>query len=67
MSKPTQAALAQRAARNFPESAPIQAAWLRAIAIVRASKRGWVLDSPITLDEGRARMALDDARTRPAT
>ena len=37
-----------RAQRNYPDSAANQIAWLKAVRIVRATKRGWRLDNPLT-------------------
>ncbi|MCZ2133827.1 MAG: hypothetical protein LC098_00105 [Burkholderiales bacterium] len=34
------------AARLWPESAELQRRWLRAVAVVRATRRGWLLDQP---------------------
>lgn len=39
--------LIERAARLYPDSAYLQAQWLRAVAIVRATARGWLLDEPV--------------------
>lgn len=35
------------AERLWPEAPALQAEWLRAIAVVRATTRGWLLDKPI--------------------
>lgn len=37
-----------RAQRNYPDSEFNQAAWLRAVAMVRATRIGWRLDNPQT-------------------
>ena len=39
--------LAAQAARLYPLSPQLQRAWLHAIAVVRATTRGWVLDRPM--------------------
>ncbi len=39
--------LAARAARLYPDSPALQAAWLRAIGLVRGTTRGWLLDHPV--------------------
>jgi len=39
--------LIARAVRNYPDSEYLQQAWLRAIEVVRATRRGWLLDNPI--------------------
>ena len=44
-------ALAERAARNYPDSPALQQAWINAINMVRSTKRGWLLDKPITKQE----------------
>ena len=38
--------LAQRAARLYPESAYLQREWMRAVALVRRTSGGWLLDRP---------------------
>ena len=45
---------AVRAALNYPGSAFLQAAWMRAVIVVRATKRGWQLDHPIQRGAGNA-------------
>jgi hypothetical protein len=35
------------AARLYPESPYLQSEWLRAIEVVRGSRRGWLLESPL--------------------
>lgn len=40
--------LLARAKLNYPDSEFNQAAWLKAIAIVRGTSRGWKLDHPLT-------------------
>lgn len=39
--------LQELAARLYPESAYLQAEWVRAVAVVRATSRGWLLDKPV--------------------
>lgn len=39
--------LEQRAARLWPDSPALQAEWLRAVAVVRSTRRGWRLDNPL--------------------
>lgn len=34
------------AARHYPDSAYLQREWIRAVQVVRASSRGWLLDRP---------------------
>lgn len=46
-SNPTGEALAERAQRLYPDKPALQAAWLRAIALVRSTSRGWLLDQPV--------------------
>lgn len=41
-------ALAERAARNYPDSPALQQAYINAVQLVRQTKRGWLLDQPIT-------------------
>lgn len=36
--------LVMRAARLWPENPYLQLRWLRAVAMVRKTRRGWVLD-----------------------
>lgn len=38
--------LRRRAERLYPDSLYLQAEWMRAIAVVRATRRGWLLDRP---------------------
>ncbi len=38
--------MAQRAARLWPESPALQREWLRAVSVVRCTRRGWLLDQP---------------------
>lgn len=40
-------ALQERAARLWPDSQPLQVEWLRAVALVRSTRRGWRLDNPL--------------------
>jgi hypothetical protein len=42
-----------RAARLFPESEYLQREWRRAVAVVRRTSRGWLLDKPIARQEQR--------------
>jgi len=39
--------LEQIAARLYPDSDYLQAEWVRAVRVVRASSRGWLLDRPV--------------------
>lgn len=41
--------LQQRAERLWPDSPRNQAEWLRAVDVVRSTRRGWELDKPVTL------------------
>ncbi len=43
--------LAERAARNYPDSPALQQAYINAVQLVRSTKRGWLLDKPITRQE----------------
>ena len=36
--------LVMRAARLWPDSPDLQLRWLRAVAVVRQTRRGWLLD-----------------------
>jgi len=36
--------LVQRAAKLWPDDPPMQFRWLRAVAVVRSTRRGWLLD-----------------------
>lgn len=36
--------LAERAARLWPDDLPLQAEWMRAVRLVRATRRGWLLE-----------------------
>lgn len=38
--------LAERAAALWPQSPELQRRWLRAVAVVRSTRRGWLLDKP---------------------
>lgn len=40
--------LAAQAARLWPDSADLQRRWLRAVAVVRSTRRGWLLDGKVT-------------------
>lgn len=39
--------LIARAVELYPDSDYLQNQWLRAVAIVRATARGWLLDAPV--------------------
>ena len=39
--------LQELAARLYPESAYLQAEWVRAVGVVRGTSRGWLLDKPV--------------------
>ena len=39
--------LQERAERLYPRSHVLQRAWIRAVLLVRGTKRGWVLDRPL--------------------
>ncbi len=39
--------LPERAARAYPRSEALQREWLRAVAVVRSTRRGWLLDQPV--------------------
>lgn len=39
--------LIELAARLYPDSAYLQTQWLRAVTVVRATARGWLLDMPV--------------------
>lgn len=43
--------LVQRAKRLWPDSPTHQREWLRAVAVVRRTRRGWLLDQPVTNKE----------------
>lgn len=43
---PPQRDTSGRAALLYPDSAYLQAEWQRAVAVVRATSRGWLLDKP---------------------
>ena len=43
-----------RAKLNYPDSEFNQAAWLRAVAVVRKTRIGWHLDKPITRGQANA-------------
>lgn len=38
--------LVMRAARLWPDNPDLQLRWLRAVAVVRKTRRGWLLDRP---------------------
>lgn len=40
-------ALAAMAARLYPDSQYLQREWLRAVALVRSTARGWILDRKV--------------------
>lgn len=40
--------LVMRAARLWPDNHDMQLRWLRAVAVVRKTRRGWLLDRPLT-------------------
>lgn len=40
----------QKAARLYPHSLQLQVEWLRAVAVVRVTQRGWLLDKPLKRD-----------------
>jgi hypothetical protein len=40
-----------RAARLFPESEYLQREWRRAVAVVRKTRRGYLLDRPVPKQE----------------
>lgn len=42
----------QRAERIYPRNPRLQQEWLRAVAVVRATTTGWVLDRPIAKSTG---------------
>lgn len=52
--KPAQTALQYRAARLWPDSEVNQQKWLRAVALVRSTSRGWLLDCPKRKDTRHA-------------
>lgn len=39
--------LAERAARLYPHSTDLQRRWMRAVQIVRNTRRGWLLERPV--------------------
>lgn len=41
------------AERLYPRNRALQAEWLRAVTVVRSTKRGWVLDMPATITGAR--------------
>lgn len=43
--------MVQRAARLWPDSPTNQREWLRAVGVVRRTRRGWLLDQPVTNKE----------------
>lgn len=40
--------LSKKATRLYPDSPGLQAEWIRAVGVVRSTKIGWLLDTPIT-------------------
>lgn len=38
--------ISKTAARLFPDSQSLQAEWMRAVGVVRSTRRGWLLDRP---------------------
>lgn len=40
--------LAAQAARLYPQSEALQREWMRAVTVVRRTRRGWLLDHPVT-------------------
>lgn len=51
--RPADELLAQ-AERLYPDSPYLQKAWLRAVAIVRTTARGWLLDAPVVRIRSKA-------------
>ena len=49
-----EAAAQKQAERLYPHSPALQAEWLRAVGIVRATSNGWLLDKPITREKRNA-------------
>jgi hypothetical protein len=43
---PEPSAIERRAQWLFPDNEYMQREWLRAVAVVRSTKRGWLLDHP---------------------
>lgn len=46
MDLPSPHPLLQRARRLWPDSIEMQARWMKAVAVVRKTRRGWLLDNP---------------------
>ena len=46
MNAPQQPQQQDKAALLFPESPYLQREWRRAVAVVRKTARGWILDAP---------------------
>lgn len=44
LERPETTALAERAARNYPDDPYLQREWIRAVGVVRRTSRGWLLD-----------------------
>ena len=53
MTAPQPQDLQARAERLWPNQTSLQERWLHAIARVRATSRGWLLDKPIARQEQR--------------
>ena len=43
-----------QAARLWPMQPTLQAKWLAALPVVRATSRGWLLDNPLTKEQCNA-------------
>ncbi len=54
LAPPAITALQQRAALAYPDNAYLQVEWLRAVRVVRASRRGWLLDGNVAKEARRA-------------
>lgn len=48
------AGLERMAARFFPESDYLRREWLRAVAVVRSTQKGWVCDRKVPRGSGNA-------------
>jgi hypothetical protein len=46
--------LPARAARLFPDAPALQRKWIAAVAVVRGTKTGWVMDRPVPKEQPRA-------------
>lgn len=51
--EPLPSDLSEAAARLYPQSQYLQAEWQRAVCVVRASPRGWLLDTRVSKQERR--------------